>query len=212
MREVRLRVARLDPRYRGALALLCMHHAARRRQLVEEFTDLVCFRQRRARPPCRRALRRRKRLQRLLFALGAQADEVSADEDRDHARQGAHRRSVEFLQPCRHAGRPQHPPMHHARHVHVVHIGRPGELRREVEARHAPSDHGVRRSWLRRHCARHVPRQAHARRQIPVAGAHVGAGNSDHAVVNPQLLDTDFQLARRRLQKKLPRFGADEPH
>ena len=98
------------------------------------------------------AARTRARLDRLLLALGDDAEEAAVAHHCDHARHRFDAGLVEALELRAVARRPHHAAVHHARQAHVLHVGcAAGDLAGNVEAL---------RSTCRRSCAR---RRASAR-------------------------------------------------
>ena len=84
--------------------------------------------------------------QRVLLALGDDAEEGAVPDDGDHAGDRPGRGVVEGLEDGAPRRRPQDAPVQHAVQAQVVEEPRPaGDLVRHVESRHRPSDDAVRR-------------------------------------------------------------------
>src|SRR5439155_18835747 len=122
----------------------------RRRIGAQRRFDVLQVRQRRRRLPAHLELRRR--LDRILLALGNDADEITDPDDRDQPRNIAHRRLIDRDQTVADegagidagVGRTHDAAVPHAGHAHVMNIdGFAGRLRREINARYRMPDDGV---------------------------------------------------------------------
>ena len=87
-----------------------------------------------------------------------------------------------------------------------------GELARDIAPSRLPTDDAVVRVRLGRDTARGVAREAHLRREIPVAHRQIGARQLEHAVAHVQLLRVDFESKRGLIEEQATHFGAGKPH
>ena len=106
------------------------------------------------------------RLDRLLLALGDDAEERAVAHHRDHARHRLDRRFVDAFERRAVARRAHHAAVHHAGQAHVLHVrGAAGHLRRDVEARDRLADDLVARRRLRRRLGGRLAVEIDARRR-----------------------------------------------
>ena len=94
----------------------------------------------------------------------------------------------------------------------VMHEGGAGELRRQVDARHAAADHLIGRGRLYRCRAGGVLGEVDLAGHGPVVLPGRGAVLQEPAVVHGKVVGTAVQPQRRALQRPGPHLGADQPH
>ena len=168
--------------------------------------------QRRHRLPAHLQLRRR--LDRVLLALGDDADEIADPDHGDQPRNIAHRSFVDRDQAGADKragidagiGRPHHAAVQHAGHAHVVDIDEfAGRLRRQVDARHRLPDDAVGADGLDRHVVGEFEADGFARYQFAIADAAVVLA-ADQAVFDREILDRQLEPFSRARDQKLPRL------
>ena len=153
VRHVRLAIGRLDrtlaPSGSGACLSLM---TCPRREAPADHRRSWPDRAARAQRPFGALDQRFARLDRLLLALGDDAEETAVAHDRDDAGHRLDRRLVDAVELRAVARRTHDAAMHHARQPHVLHIGdAAGHLARDVEARNRFADDLMsrRRAWAR---------------------------------------------------------------
>ena len=174
--------------------------------------DVLQVGQRRHRLPGHLELRRG--LDRILLALGDDADEVADPDDRDKSGDVAHRGLVDRDQAVADEiadidagiGRTDDAAMQHAGHAHVVNVDQfAGRLRRQIDARHGLADDGVGVGGLDRNVIRQFKPDGFARDQFAIADAAIVLA-ADQAVFDDEILDRKLQPRRGTRDQKLPRL------
>ena len=95
---------------------------------------------------------------------------------------------------------------------HVVHEGRPAHLRRQVDARHALSDHLVGCDLLGRHRAGDGLREVDLGRDGPVILACRCAVLQEPAIDHRKLVAAAVEAQRRSIERLGANLGADQPY
>ena len=175
----------------------------RRRIGAQRGLDILQIGQRRHRLPGHFELRRR--LDRVLLALGDDADEIADPHDRDQPRNIAHRGFVDRDQAGADKsagidagiGRAHHAAMQHAGHAHVVDIDKfAGCLGRKVDARHRLPDDAVGLDGLDLNLVGQFKADDLAADQFAVADAAVMS--ADQAVFDREIFERAVQAVPPR--------------
>ena len=204
-------------RLRGAgnrrIDIALVDQRSRRRRIgAQRGLDVLQVGQRRHRLPAHLELRRG--LDRILLALGDDADEVADPDDGDQSGNVAYRGLIHRDQAVADEvtdidagiGRTNDAAMQHAGHAHIVDVNQfAGRLRRQIDARHGLSDDGVGVGRLHRNVVRQFKLDGFARDQFAIADAAIVLA-ADQAVFDDEILDRKLQPLRRTRDQKLPRL------
>ena len=149
------------------------------------------------------------RLDRLLFALGDEADEIAVMHHRNHAGQLAHCLGVKRGELRAVRRRTHNASEQHAGQFEVLHEARrAGDFVRDVEPRGIGADDGVARGGLGLDSGGRFAAQQLRVRQLPVGDLADTVEAADYSVLDGELVERDVEPLRCFLQQQVTRFGA----
>ncbi len=194
----------------GQHALLFVHHLVLGRQRQQMVVDAGLVRQRRAGRPFRASCERHARLDRLLLALGDNAEKAAVAHHGDDAGHRLDRRFVDGLQLRAILGRTHHAAMGHAGQPQVLHIGdAAGDLAGNVETLDRLADDLVGGRRLRLCLSRDLAMEIGVAGQIAIA--HLAAvRRADDTIRHRKRRGIDAEALGREFDENLAHLRASE--